>query len=284
MRMDVHVHPLLVKELTDSRPRLLQDARELFDLRTAPQPLSTLLNQMKVCEIERAVLLALDCPKIHDSKMPSNDEVASLVRQNGKRFIGFASVDPDSKEALVEMRRARDELGLCGLKLNPALQEFDPVSRTALEVYEEAEKLEMPIIVHTGITFSNRFSIQHNGPLIFDDIARKHPKLRICLAHMAWPWLWDAVTVVVRNSNIYLDTAGTYVGTPTEHVRQLAATLSPRVIENVLGERLMFGSDYPRIEMNKMFDAVSTLPIRRDALTAILGENALSFLGEQTEV
>jgi predicted TIM-barrel fold metal-dependent hydrolase len=238
---------------------------------------------MKVCEVERAVLLALDCPKI-DSKMPSNDEVAGLVKQNGRHFIGFASVDPDSKEALGEMRRAKDELGLGGLKLNPALQEFDPVSPPALEVYKEAEKLEMPIIVHTGITFSNRFSIQHNGPLIFDDIARKHPKLRLCLAHMAWPWLWDAVTVAIRNPNVYLDTAGTYVGTPTEHVRQLAATLSPRVIENVLGERLMFGSDYPRIEMNKMFDAIASLPIRRDALTAILGENALSFLGEQTEV
>lgn len=283
MRIDVHVHPLLVKELTDSRPRLLQGARELFDLRTAPQPLSTLLDEMHVCEVEHAVLLALDCPKLHESKMPSNDDVASLVRQNGKRFIGFASVDPDSSQALGEMKRARDQLGLRGLKLNPALQEFDPVSRPALEVYEEAERLEMPILVHTGITFSNRFSIQHNRPLIFDDIARKHPKLKICLAHMGWPWLWDAVAVAIRNPNVYLDTAGTYVGTPAEHVRQFTATLSPRAIENVLGERLMFGSDYPRIEMNKMFDAVSALPIRRDSLTAILGGNALTFLGEQGE-
>ena len=281
MRVDVHVHPLLVKELTDNRPTLLQDARELFDLRTAPQPLSTLLDEMKVCEVERAVLLALDCPKLHDSKMPSNDEVSSLVRQNEKRFLGFASVDPDSNDALSEMRRAKEQLGLRGLKLNPALQEFDPASNSALAVYGEAEKLGMPIIVHTGITFSNRFSIHQNRPLIFDDIARKHPKLRICLAHMGWPWLWDAVTVAIRNPNVYLDTAGTYVGTPAEHIGQLVATLSPRVIENILGDRLMFGSDYPRIEMNKMFDAVTTLPIRRDTLTAILGENALSFLGTE---
>jgi predicted TIM-barrel fold metal-dependent hydrolase len=49
----------------------------------------------------------------------------------------------------------------------------------------------------------------------------------------------------------------------------------------VLGERLIFGSDYPRIEMNKMYDAVRELPIRPDALTEILGENALTFLGEK---
>jgi predicted TIM-barrel fold metal-dependent hydrolase len=43
----------------------------------------------------------------------------------------------------------------------------------------------------------------------------------------------------------------------------------------------MFGSDYPRIEMNKMFDAVTALPIGRDALARILGGNALTFLWEE---
>ena len=282
MSIDVHVHPLMVKELTDKRPSLLQDARELFDLRTNPQPLSTLLDQMKVCRIERSVLLPIDCQKTRGSKMPSNDEVAALVKQRGKGLIGFASVDPDTKQAaLAEMKRAKDQLGLRGLKLNPALQEYDPSSTAALEVYREAERLEMPMLVHTGLTFSNRYSIQHNQPLVYDDIARKHPKLRICLAHLGWPWAWDAVAVAIRNPNVYLDTAGTYVGTPVEHVRQIVSTLSSRVIENVLGERLMFGSDYPRIEMNKMFDAVAGLPIRPDTLADILGGNALTFLGEQ---
>jgi predicted TIM-barrel fold metal-dependent hydrolase len=282
MMIDVHVHPLLVKELTDVRPSLLQDVRELFDLRTAPQPLSTLLDEMEAWNVDRSVLLALDCPKLHSSKMPSNDEVAQLVGRSAGRFVGFASVDPDSKQsALAELRRAKDQLGLRGLKLNPALQEFDPVSASALEVYKEAERLEMPILIHTGITFSNRFSIQHNRPLIYDDVARKHVKLKICLAHMGWPWVWEAITVAIRNPNVYLDTAGTYAGTPAEHVRLITSTVSSRVIENVLGERLMFGSDYPRIEMNKMFEAVSHLPIRDEALARILGENALTFLGEE---
>jgi len=282
MSIDVHVHPLMVKELTDKRPSLHQDARELFDLRTNPQPLSTLLDQMKVCRIEHSILLPLDCQKIHGSKMPSNDEVAGLVKQRGKELIGFASVDPDTKRtALIEMKRCKDQLGLRGLKLNPAMQGFDPASPQAMEVYEEAERLDMPILIHTGLTFSNRFSIQHNQPIVYDEIARKHPKLKVCLAHMGWPWVWDAVSVAIRNPNVYLDTAGTYVGTPVEHLRQVTSTLSSRVIENVLGERLMFGSDYPRIEMNKMFDAVASLPIRSETLQAILGENALAFLGEQ---
>jgi len=280
MRIDVHVHPLLVKELTDKRQELLQDVRDLFDLRTAPQPASTLLDEMQQCKIEKAVLLPIDCEKSHGAKMPSNDEVANLAAQYAGKFIGFASVDPESSHARAELNRAREQLKLRGLKLNPSLQEFDPASTAALGVYEEAERLGMPIIFHTGITFSNRFSIKYSQPLIFDDIARKHPKLKICLAHMGWPWLWDAVTVAIRNPNVYLDTAGTYAGTPVENLRQITSVVPPRVIENTLGDRLMFGSDYPRIEMNKMFAAVSNIPVREDVLESILGENALTFLDE----
>jgi predicted TIM-barrel fold metal-dependent hydrolase len=270
-----------VKELTDNRPDLLRDARELFDLRTLPQPVSTLLAEMDLCNIDDAVLLPINCEKSHGSRMPSNDEVADLVKRNGKRLIGFASVDPNTnEEALSELRRAHVQLGLKGLKLNPAMQEFDPTGTAALKIYEEAERLGMPILIHTGLTFSNKFSIKHNQPLQYDEIARKHPSLRICLAHMGWPWVLDAVAVAIRNPNVYLDTAGTYAGTPAETVRQITSLLPARMIENALGDRLMFGSDYPRIEENKMFDALSTLPIRSDTLGAILGENALEFLGE----
>ena len=281
VRIDVHVHPLLVKELTDNRPELLRDARELFDLRTLPQPISTLLAEMDLCKIDEAVLLPINCEKSHGSRMPSNDEVAELVRRNGKRLVGFGSVDPNMDEgALSEMRRVHDQLGLKGLKLNPAMQEFDPSGAAAMKIYEEAERLDMPIIIHTGLTFSNRFSIKYNQPLLYDEIARKHPRLRICLAHMGWPWVLDAVTVAIRNPNVYLDTAGTYAGTPAETIRQIISLIPTRLIENALGDRLMFGSDYPRIEENKMFDAISTLSIRRETLQAILGENALAFLGK----
>lgn len=121
-----------MKELTDNRPDLLRDAREIFDLRTSAQPISTLLSQIDLCEIERGVLLPINCEKSRGSKMPSNDEVTELVKHTGERLIGFASVDPNTgREALSEVRRSHDQLGLMGLKLNPAFQEFDPTGRRA---------------------------------------------------------------------------------------------------------------------------------------------------------
>jgi len=281
MWLDVHVHPLLLKELTDKRPQLLREADEIFDLRTSPQPLTTLLGEMDLCGIERAVLLPVNCEGSHGSKLPSNDEVAEIVRQNKERFLGFASVDPNmGQAALKELRRSHDQLGLRGLKLNPALQDFDPTGPAALEIYAEAENLEMPVLIHTGMTFSKRFSIDHNRPLPLDGVARKHPKLRICLAHIGWPWLWDTVTVAMRNPNVYVDTSGTFAGTPMENIRQVTSVIPVRMIENELADKLMFGSDYPRVEINKMFAAISSLPLRRDVLEAILRQNTLAFLGE----
>jgi predicted TIM-barrel fold metal-dependent hydrolase len=280
MSFDVHVHPLLLKELTDRRQGLLEAADQVFDLRTSPQPVSTLLDEMDLCGIERAVLLALDCGKSH-GKLPSNDEVSQVMQQYPDRFVGFASVDPsDLPRAVQELHRAHDELGLKGLKLNPALQSFDPTGPPMLELYSHAERLDMPVIIHTGVTLSKRFSLTHNQPLLHDDIARKLPKVRFCLAHMGWPWVLDAVTVAIRNPNVYLDTAGTFSGTPIEHMRHLTSLVPPRVIENALAEKIMFGSDYPRIEINKMFAAVSGLPVRKEVLDAILRQNALRFLGE----
>jgi predicted TIM-barrel fold metal-dependent hydrolase len=281
MWLDVHVHPLLIKELTDSRPALLRDADRVFDLRTSPQPLSTLLREMDVCGIERAVLLPINCKKSHGCETPSNQDVADIAGRNSGRLVGFASVDPNAgDDALRELQRSHDQLGLKGLKLNPALQDFDPTGSQALEIFKEAERFEMPILIHTGITFSNRFSMRYNHPLPLDEIARRHPKLRICLAHFGWPWVWDAVTVAIRNPNVYIDTAGTFAGTPQESIRQITSLVPIRVIENALSEKLMFGSDYPRIEINKMFAAVSALPLRKDVLEAVLGGNALAFLGE----
>jgi predicted TIM-barrel fold metal-dependent hydrolase len=281
MGIDVHVHPLLVKELTDKRPTLLEAADKIFDIRTSPQPLSTLQREMDLCGIERAVLLPVNCKKAHGCEMPSNQEISEIAKKDERRFVGFASVEPNAKEAaLQELREAYDQLSLKGLKLNPALQDFDPAGSPALDIYREAERLGMPVLIHTGITFSSRFSIMHNRPLLLDDVARKHPRLKICLAHFGWPWVLDAVTVAIRNPNVYLDTAGTFAGTPMESIRQITTLIPARLIENTLGERLMFGSDFPRIEMNKMYAAISSLSVRKDVLEAILQRNALTFLGE----
>ena len=51
-----------------------------------------------------------------------------------------------------------------------------------------------------------------------------------------------------------------------------------RVIERFLGEKIVFGSDYPRIEVPKMVLAIKNLDINEEIKTKILYENALKIL------
>src|SRR5205814_932030 len=70
-----------------------------------------------------------------------NDFVADYVQKNAGRLIGFAAVDPvRPREAIAELRRAHEQLGMKGITVWPAGQDFHPTSTVAMRVYSEAAR------------------------------------------------------------------------------------------------------------------------------------------------
>ena len=84
-------------------------------------------------EVSVAFTIARDRTRV-DSAL--NDAVAAFVADAPDRRIGFLSVHPEVDGALDELERARDDLGLKGIKLGPNYQVFDPLGEAALRVYE----------------------------------------------------------------------------------------------------------------------------------------------------
>src|ERR1051326_7452236 len=75
-----------------------------------------------------------------------NDFVAGYVRKHSDRLIGFAAIDPSRpREAISDLRRAREQLGMKGAAVWPAAQDFHPASTSAMIVYAEASRLRLPI-------------------------------------------------------------------------------------------------------------------------------------------
>ncbi|MEM2084037.1 MAG: amidohydrolase family protein, partial [Nitrososphaerota archaeon] len=134
--IDFHVHPL-VKEAFEEDKNLWNAQKEVFVLFTSPQPISTLINQLKEVEVEKAVLLPIDCSSKWNYKIPSNEIVAKIVEKFPEIFIGFASIDPNKEGAIEELNKSIKKLNLKGVKLNPAMQSFDPLSEKAKEIYNE---------------------------------------------------------------------------------------------------------------------------------------------------
>ena len=86
--------------------------------------------------------------------------------------------------------------------------------------------------------------------------------------------------LVLKYPNVYADTALLYFDSPKEFFAHiLSSQLGSHWIDRSLADKVMFGSNYPRIEQLRMRTAVESLDLRPATLAKILGGNAMSFLG-----
>ncbi len=277
--IDFHTHPVLIREFVSKYPNYERMARRVFDIGNNFQPLETFFLQMDVAGIEQAVLLPIDCRRARKDAVSSNEQVAELCRLS-KRFIGFASVDPLRKGAARELETAVKKLGLRGLKLDPALQDFRINHRKVFPMYEAAAGLGIPLLVHTGMSWAPETPLERGHPLHLEEPIRQFPELNFVLAHFGWPWVWEATTLALKYPNVYLDTSCLYYDSPREFFQFVFSKQIPTtVIERSLRNKIVFGSNYPRVEIKNMVHALKSLALTEGCLNKILRENAERLLG-----
>ncbi|HZP61821.1 MAG TPA: amidohydrolase family protein [Terriglobales bacterium] len=278
--IDFHTHPVLIQELAKKYPDYERASREVFQIGNNFQPLETFFLQMDVAGIDRAVLLPIDCRRARKLGVSSNEQVAELCA-GSSRFIGFASVDPARKGAAKELQQAVEGLGLRGLKLDPALQDFDPHDAGAFAVYEVAESLGIPVLVHTGMSWAPETPLERCHPLSWEQPVRRFSKLNFILAHFGWPWVWDAIAMALKYPNVYLDTSCLYYDSPKEFFQFVFSKQVPTtLIERSLRNKIVFGSNYPRVEIKNMVHALKSLALTEGCLHRIFVENAERLLAK----
>jgi len=273
--IDFHTHPLLVREMVERHPELVKAARETFFIGNNFQPLETFHLELDLAGLEKAVVLPIDATSV---TVWTNQQIAELCGMS-KRLIGFASVDPHKKNAPDELRSAVQKLGLRGLKLNPPMQGFFADDRLAYPLYETARDLGIPILFHAGMSWEPGSRLQYGQPMRFENVAADFPKLRIVLAHLAWPWVTEAVALALKYPNVYLDTSALYFDKPRDFLRFAMTHQVPlTVFERSLRRQLVFGSNYPRVEIKNMASAVESLGFSEECLSLIFRDNADSLL------
>jgi len=279
--IDFHTHPVLVREMIARYPELERAARETYRVGNNFQPLRVMLLEMDLAGIERAVVLPIDARTSRQATVYSNEQIRELCNMS-ERLIGFASVDPRGPDAPHDLTHAVKALGLRGLKLAPAMQEFFPNDRKAYPVYERATELRVPVLFHAGMSWEPGSRLKYGHPMHFEDVAADFPKLPIVLAHLAWPWVVDAVALALKYPNVYLDTSALAFDNPTDFLRYAMTQQVPlTVFERSLRRQLVFGSNYPRIEIRAVAKAVRSLGFSEECLELIFRINAETLLGER---
>jgi len=278
--IDIHTHPVMVKELVQSDPALDRAIHDVFGFFFPPQPLKCFLLEMDEAGVDQAVLLPIDCTTAHGCKIVSNEQVAELV-QKSERLVGFASVDPHQSDAPRQLERAIQALGLRGLKLDPALQRSDPSSRElAYPLYEVCASLDVPLLMHCGMSWAPSGLARWSQPLLLEEAVQAHPRTNFILAHFGWPWVLEAAMLALKYPNVHLDTAILYSGTPADALRHvLAEQVGLDVVERSLFSKVLFGSNYPRVDMRRFVRGLRALELSPATERAIFDENARRLLG-----
>jgi predicted TIM-barrel fold metal-dependent hydrolase len=176
-----------------------------------------------------------------------------------------------------DLRELADFLGaglVKGLKLYPGYEPFYPHDPRLKVVYDLAEEFDVPVMIHSGDTYSPRGKVKYAHPLEVDEVAVDHPNVNFVICHLGNPWLVDCMEVVYKNRNVHADFSGLILGDFTEAFEDY---MEEQIEEVILyaGEprKFLYGSDWPICEMKSYVEFVRQLKLSPPDMHAILYEN-----------
>jgi len=277
---DVHVHvepyrslkPLILdtlwREIPDrQRTSALMDEPRLF------------LEHLDGAGVERACLINYVSPEVMGFTEDVNRFVGEFAKEDRKRLIPFGSVHPKrTKDPKRDVERLASKWEMGGMKIHPPHQLFAanayadgtlPALRT---IYKTAERLKMPVMVHTGTSVFPGARSKFGDPMALDDVAQDFPDLTILMAHGGRPlWCDTAFYLLRRHRNLYLDISSI----PPKRLLDWF----PRLEE--IADKVVFGSDWPAPGvpgMREEIEGLQSLPLSEGTKERILSGNAAALV------
>jgi len=223
----------------------------------------------------------------------ANDYTASLLRMYPGEFIGFGAVNPRYRgvpAAVRELERMIDTLKLTGLKLYPMydLYSVDNEELT-FPIFRKALEMGIPVMVHQSSTPARFAPLEFGRPYLLDKIGREFPDLKVLITHAGAPWLDEAIVLVERHPNFFMDISFTNSLLTREEMyrfldrcRRWGVPLS----------KVCWGTDYPCFEtldvlverfltMNEEAKRLNMPPIGDGEMEMMVAGNFLRFIGQE---
>jgi len=197
-------------------------------------------------DVEQAIVFPN--PNVGDKYPQMNDYIRASVRKYPSRFVGFGRVDPRREDAVKEIDRIKNDLGLTGLKLHPFVECFRPDHPFFNKFFKKVNDLKLPTLFHSGDGFSS--------PGLILKIAKKYPKLPVIMGHLRE----STLSALKESENVYVETSGTL----------------PDIIElsvDIDEDRVLFGSDVPYYRYSAQIAIVETAEISQKAKGKIFHDN-----------
>ena len=258
--VDCHVHLL--------PGRLGEKVREFFDAHISgslayPNDHGAVLDSLAAAGVSRAWHLPYaHKPGVAAGLNAASAELVATWRSHPVSLVGGIAVHPGDESPSRLVGSAVDAHGLRVVKLHCSVGDFDVDDPRLEQMWQLVASRSVPVVVHAGHDVSGETRAGELGGI--DRIAARFPSAPIVIAHAGHPDTSEAVALVERHDNVYID-------------------LTPRVVDIVdvrddvlerLHERVLFGSDLPNTQVRIEANLTRLSRLTTTARTAIAFANA----------
>jgi predicted TIM-barrel fold metal-dependent hydrolase len=242
--------------------------------RPTEENVARLFEEMAANGVDHAVVLTsykvdVDRPSVeHVLEILAEDPRTTVVE--GLRWRGGSRTDLFHME-----ERIRDGL-VKGIKLYPGYDQYainDPSLET---VFRIAAKWDVPVMIHCGDTYARNAKVRMAHPLLVDDVAVDYPEVRFVICHLGNPWFQDTAEVLYKNDNVFADISGLTLGDFDYEFERYLVTRVKDMIAYMgePGRQIMYGSDWPLVEMAPYVKFLDSLDFPADAKEHIAWQTA----------
>jgi uncharacterized protein len=234
-----------------------------------------LLRQMGEANVQRAVVVAL-------AGHIENDFVLRVCKRHPGRFVPCGSFNPgtygDAKKAGAEFRAEFRDAPYQALKLHPRLNRYDPLDPRCLAILEEVASWRQPVPVWLDTIFYYRGG-RLRKPVVdtIHQLVNTFSSITFLLLHGGGTWLLQVAEAIRDCPNAFLDMSFTLHRYGSSSVEN-----DMRYLVRTFDERMIFGSDFPEVDLVKAVDEFRALAdgLAEEKRARVLGANLGKILRE----
>lgn len=215
--------------------------------------LKDLLNEMDESGVDKAVVFP-QFNIVPGDYSVQNQWISHIVSEHQDRLVGFARLNPISKNTRSEADRALGKSNLRGVKLHMYDEGFTWSSHGLEEVMSVIEDYRVPLLIH--ITDMEGLA----------SLSEKYPSVPIVYAHAGYYDITHNLKLVETHPNLYLE--------PSH-------TIFPRILKrtvNRVSDRVVFGSNYPLGHMKFAMHLFQLSHLSDSEMQKVMYENAAKLL------
>lgn len=224
-----------------------------------------LFAEMEAHGIDHAVVLT--SYKVNVDR-PSVEQVLEILAEDPRTTVveGLCWRGEHRTDLYNMETRIRDGL-VKGIKLYPGYDKYAINDPSLESVFRIAAKHDVPVVIHTGDTFASGAKVRQAHPLLVDDVAVDYPDVKFVMCHLGNPWFQDTAEVLYKNDNVFADFSGLVLG---DFTYEFERYLMQRVEDLIAymgdpGKQLMYGTDWPLVEMGPYVKFMEKLGFEGDA-------------------